>query len=258
MIDVIYLHGFASSAGSSKATWFKARFAEHGIVQRTPDFNLPDFSSLTITRMIDQVEAELPATGERPVVLIGSSLGAFVAVQVALRPAGKVDRLVLLAPALDFSGNRLRDLGDRGIDEWRRTGELNVFHYGFGRMVPVRYALFEDAQRYDAMSVLLPAADADLPGPAGYGGRCGDGGALGEGEAGRRPAPARRRSPVAGQPRLHLARDRPLPRPRRQRLYASAFSPSGRGAPSLKTLSAARLIALRVSTTRSASATIAS
>jgi uncharacterized protein len=156
VIDVIYLHGFASSAGSSKATWFKARFAEHGIVQRTPDFNLPDFSSLTITRMIEQVEAELPATGERPVVLIGSSLGAFVAVQVARRQAGRVERLVLLAPALDFSGNRLRDLGDRGIDEWRRTGELNVFHHGFGRMVPVRYALFEDAQRYDAMSARLP------------------------------------------------------------------------------------------------------
>jgi uncharacterized protein len=155
VIDAIYLHGFASSAASSKATWFKARFAEHGIAQRTPDFNLPDFSSLTITRMIEQVEAELPGSGERPVALIGSSLGAFVAVQVALRQAAKVDRLVLLAPALDFSGNRLRDLGDRGIDEWRRTGELNVFHYGFGRLVPVRYALFEDAQRYDAMSAQL-------------------------------------------------------------------------------------------------------
>jgi pimeloyl-ACP methyl ester carboxylesterase len=156
VIDVVYLHGFASSAGSSKATWFKARFAEHGIVQRTPDFNLPEFSSLTITRMVEQVESELPAPRQRPVVLIGSSLGAFVAVQVALRQAGKVDRLVLLAPALDFSGNRLRDLGDRGIDEWRRTGELNVFHYGFGRMMPVGYALFEDAQRYDAMAAQLP------------------------------------------------------------------------------------------------------
>jgi len=155
MIDVVYLHGFASSASSSKATWFKSRFAERGIVQRTPDFNQPDFSSLTITRMVEQVERELASMGERPVVLIGSSLGAFVAVQVARRQEEKIDRLVLLAPALDFSGNRLRDLGDRGLEEWQRTDELNVFHYGLGRMMPVRYALFEDAQKYDAMSVQL-------------------------------------------------------------------------------------------------------
>ena len=86
--------------------------------------------------------------------LIGSSLGAFVAVQVALQQP-RVDRLVLLAPALDFSGNRLRDLGDRGLDEWRRTDTLNVFHYGFGRMMPLRYSLYEDAARYDAIEARL-------------------------------------------------------------------------------------------------------
>jgi len=73
---------------------------------------------------------------------------------VALRQP-RVDRLVLLAPALDFSGNRLRDLGDRGLEEWRRTDTLNVFHYGFGRMMPVRFGLYEDAARYDAMQARL-------------------------------------------------------------------------------------------------------
>jgi pimeloyl-ACP methyl ester carboxylesterase len=65
---------------------------------------------------------------------------------------------VLLAPALDFSGNRLRDLGDRAVDDWRRTDTLNVFHYGFGKMMPVRFSLYEDAAQYDAVnaSVRLP------------------------------------------------------------------------------------------------------
>ena len=74
--------------------------------------------------------------------------------------------MVLLAPALDFSANRLRDLGDRGLDEWRRTDTLNVFHYGYGRMMPVRYSLYEDATRYDAFARARPAADADLSGNA--------------------------------------------------------------------------------------------
>jgi pimeloyl-ACP methyl ester carboxylesterase len=152
---LIYLHGFASSARSSKAAWLAARCAERGVRLVTPDFNEPDFEGLTITRMLRQVDDTIRSLPPGPVALIGSSLGGFVAVQAALRHGGRVERLVLLAPALDFSGNRLRDLGDRGVDEWRRTGTLNVFHYGFGRIMPVSYALYEDTARYDSMDAAL-------------------------------------------------------------------------------------------------------
>jgi uncharacterized protein len=157
-MHVLYLHGFASSALSSKAAWFKARLAERGVELRTPDFNEPDFSTLTITRMVERVGQEIGTLPAGPIALVGSSLGGFVAVQTALRHPGRIDRLVLLAPAFDFGGNRMRDLGDRGLDEWRRTNQLNVFHYAFGRLVPVHYELFEDAQRYDSLGARL-----DLP-----------------------------------------------------------------------------------------------
>jgi uncharacterized protein len=153
-MHLLYLHGFASSARSSKAGYFRARAAERGVDLLTPDFNEPGFEGLTITRMVGQVSGLLADLPPGPVRVIGSSLGAFVAVQVALQHK-RVDRLVLLAPALDFSGNRLRDLGDRGLDEWRRTDTLNVFHYGFGRMMPVRFGLYEDAARYNAMDAEL-------------------------------------------------------------------------------------------------------
>jgi len=77
-------------------------------------------------------------------------------VQVAAREPSRVGRVILLAPALDFSANRLRDLGDRGLDEWRRTDTLNVFHYGYGRMMPLRYSLYEDATRYDGFGAHVP------------------------------------------------------------------------------------------------------
>ena len=144
---IVYLHGFASSAHSTKGSFLAAKFREQGITIATPDFNLPEFATLTVTRMIEQVEAILDDGGPGPVVLIGSSLGAVVAVHVALRR--EVDKLVLLAPALDFSAERLEGLGDRGVAEWEKTGWLNVFHYGYGRPMSVRYSLYTDACGYD-------------------------------------------------------------------------------------------------------------
>jgi uncharacterized protein len=146
---VLYLHGFASSPGSTKAAFFASKLAALGIAADTPDFNERDFSTLTITRMIEQVGTAIGPVDAGPVVLIGSSLGGFVAVQTALQYPARIERLVLLAPALDFSGKRLDTLGDRGVDEWRRTNRLDVFHYGYGRVVPVHYELYADACRYD-------------------------------------------------------------------------------------------------------------
>lgn len=148
-MQVFYLHGFASSARSSKAAFFAARLARTGIDLQTPDFNGPDFSTLTITRMIGQVCAGIDRLADGPVALVGSSLGAFVAVQAALQRANRIQRMVLLAPALDFGGNRMRSLGEAGLEEWRRSDRLDVFHYGYGRVLPVRYALYDDALQYD-------------------------------------------------------------------------------------------------------------
>jgi uncharacterized protein len=151
---VLYLHGFASSAKSSKASFFAARLAERGVALETPDLNEPDFSTLTVTRMIDQVSAALDA-GEEPAALVGSSLGGFVAVQAALARPAHVQKLVLLAPALDFDGNRMRSLGEPGLDQWKATNRLDVFHYGYGRIVPVHYELYADARRHDPYNAVL-------------------------------------------------------------------------------------------------------
>ncbi len=153
-MPTFYLHGFASSARSSKATFFARKLAARGIELQAPDLNLPDFSTLTITRMVGQTCAAIDAL-EGPVALIGSSLGALVAVQTALQRPSRIARLVLLAPALDFGGNRVREMGELGLDRWRETNRLDVFHYGYGRVMPVQYALFTDASQYDSFNARL-------------------------------------------------------------------------------------------------------
>jgi uncharacterized protein len=170
---IVYLHGFASSAQSSKATFLARKLAGHGITLEIPDFNQPDFSTLTVTRMIEQVGRLIDAAPAAPVTLIGSSLGGFVAVNIAAARPARIERLVLLAPALEFGpstssvpsratsrdgGSRTNKVGETEIAEWKASGRLMVFHYGYGRMLPVHYALYEDAHRYDAFG-----ADIRMP-----------------------------------------------------------------------------------------------
>jgi hypothetical protein len=151
---VIYLHGFASSPSSSKATRFRSELEARGVGVSCPDFNEPAFETLTTTRMLAQVRACLNDVKDGPVALVGSSLGAFVAVHAAASDiSGLIDRLILLAPALDFGGNRLRQLGPGGIEGWRRSGTLKVFHYASGEEREVGFALYEDAAAYDALVV---------------------------------------------------------------------------------------------------------
>jgi len=150
---VMYLHGFASSPKSSKASFFAAKLAAHGIAVESPDLNEPDFSTLTVTRMLGQVFDRIRAeTG--PVALIGSSLGGFVALQAALRDPAAITRLVLLAPALEFGANRMRELGVE-LNAWHASNRIDVFHYGYGRLMPIHYELYEDARRYDASNAQL-------------------------------------------------------------------------------------------------------
>lgn len=152
--EIFYLHGFASGAASTKGRWLAERLRPFGVTLRCPDFNLPDFSTLTVTRMIDDVERAMAATPGPPVALFGSSLGALVAYHVAARNP-RVDRLVLLAPALDIGPSLQRGLGERKVAQWKRDGTIEVFHYGYNEPRQVGYALFEDCCRYDPFTTPL-------------------------------------------------------------------------------------------------------
>jgi uncharacterized protein len=144
---ILYLHGFASSAQSTKGTYLSQRLSEHGITLKSPDLNRPDFTSLTITRMLAQLEAELDRV--ETATLIGSSLGGTLAVLAAARFQKQVDKLVLLAPAVMFAKEGHHLLPPERIAEWRRRGALPFFHYGYGEQRLLNVEFYEDSLQYD-------------------------------------------------------------------------------------------------------------
>src|SRR5258706_10858576 len=117
---VFYLHGFASSPKSTKVGYFSERLREHGVDVRCPDFNQPDFATLTISRMLDQLGAELAPLDGAPATLLGSSLGGTLPILAAERFAARIDRLVLMAPAVVFAQPRHPSLPPERLHEWPR------------------------------------------------------------------------------------------------------------------------------------------
>lgn len=141
MTALVYLHGFSSAPGGNKGTFVRKWAEARGIPFHAPDLNLPTFESLTISAQVAAVEALLAGLAEPP-VLVGSSMGGFVATAVAHRGAA-LRRLILLAPAIHFGQRRLAS--PTWAPYWAQ-GELEVFHHGSNR--PRR---------------LGPALKADLP-----------------------------------------------------------------------------------------------
>lgn len=152
---LIYLHGFASSPTSTKVVYFRDRLREHGLDLQCPDFNLPDFSTLTLTRMLDQLGAALARLDGEPATLFGSSLGGTLAILAADRFAAQVDRLVLLAPAVMFAKPGHHLLPPEKIDEWRRRGALPFFHYADHAERDLKFTFYEDSLQYDPFNAIV-------------------------------------------------------------------------------------------------------
>jgi uncharacterized protein len=152
----IYLHGFSSGPGSTKAKYIKAQFAQIGIELQVPDLNQDDFTHLTVSRQIAQVVDLFPAD-KSPVTLIGSSLGGWIAAIIA-QDHPQVDRLVLLAPAFDFLAHWLPKIGDRQLNSWQKTGYLSIYHHAIKDLAPLHYEFLTDAQQYplDQINRVLP------------------------------------------------------------------------------------------------------
>ena len=102
-----------------------------------PDLNIPSFQKLDFKAMAKVAYWE--AKKHMPAVIVGSSLGAMVALDVArIAPA---PGLLLIAPALGF--------GVRWMERLPAGESIPFFHHGEGRELPIHRRFFEKMAALD-------------------------------------------------------------------------------------------------------------
>lgn len=146
----LYLHGFASGPGSTKAQALQRRFQTQGLELIVPDLNQGNFHGLTLSRQIQQARRILESQ-PGPWGMIGSSFGGLTAAWLGSDPqlSRCIGQMVLLAPALRFLDQWLPRLGAPQLQLWQDQQMLKVYHYGAQTYLPLAYSFLLDAQGYD-------------------------------------------------------------------------------------------------------------
>lgn len=176
---LVWLGGFHSDMTGTKAQaladWAAARgrgclrfdYFGHGE-------SAGDFAAGTITRWRADALAMIDSLTDGPLILIGSSMGGWLACLAALARPGRVAGLVLIAPAADFTDRLLGPslppeahaaLATDGV--WIRASAYDPAGY------PIAAALLEDGRRWSILPgpvpltapvrILQGGADPDVP-----------------------------------------------------------------------------------------------
>lgn len=175
---VVWLGGFRSDMAGTKAQaladWALAagrayvRFDYFGHGESDGDF-----AQGTITRWREDALAVLEALTEGPVVLVGSSMGGWIACLAAMAAPEQVAALVLIAPAPDFTEKLMApEMDAEAKAQMARTG-VWLRPSDYGEPYPISRELLEDGARWSILDgpvnvtaptrILQGGADPDVP-----------------------------------------------------------------------------------------------
>jgi pimeloyl-ACP methyl ester carboxylesterase len=132
--SILYLHGLASSPRGRKRAVLEDRFVPDGFEIVAPDLNVPSFRRLSFLEMVAAARAAFDRA--EPRVIVGSSLGALVALSLAEILGPSSSPLVLVAPALAFR--------ERWTEKLPEGEEFDLFHHGEERPLPIWRRFFEE------------------------------------------------------------------------------------------------------------------
>lgn len=147
----LYLHGFASSARSTKARAFVDWGRSHGLVIEPLDLRVPSLERLRFSAIKAAVRDAIDAAGgpRARVALIGSSLGGLTACRVAEEDP-RVAAVFAMAPAFQLAERWRERLGDAQWQTWQREGALAIDDYATGGTARVDFGFVEELARLDA------------------------------------------------------------------------------------------------------------
>ncbi|PZQ60012.1 MAG: alpha/beta hydrolase [Phenylobacterium zucineum] len=176
---VVWLGGFKSDMTGTKAEALAEWAAANGRAYVRFDYfghgaSTGDFADGTITRWRDDAVAVLNELTAGDLVLVGSSMGGWIACLAALAAPKRVKAMVLIAPAPDFTEKLMTPeippeghaaLAADGV--WMRPSE-------YGDAYPITRALLEDGARWSILDgepipiaapvhILQGGEDPDVP-----------------------------------------------------------------------------------------------
>ena len=176
---VIFCGGFMSDMSGTKALALEARAAEVGRAFTRFDYrghgrSSGRFADGTIGLWADDAIAVLDEATEGPQVVVGSSMGGWIMLLMALARPGRVAGLVGIAPAPDFVLRMWESFGPEVRAELEREGLYRrPSEYGDGPY-EITMALIEDGRRHLVLEaraaaircpvrILHGMADPDVP-----------------------------------------------------------------------------------------------
>ena len=146
-MHIIYLYGFASGPLSDKAQFFKGKFELAGIPFQIYDY-IPTsqaFSTMSCSNLVNNLKGFI--NNHYPddrLILMGSSFGGFISACFASMHPEKVDKLILIAPAIHFSAEFIATTLATTISQWQQDKATLVEHYRFEGNIPLNYSFYTD------------------------------------------------------------------------------------------------------------------
>jgi len=176
---IVWLGGFKSEMTATKATALDDWAGRTGHAFVRFDYfghgaSSGDFRHGTVTRWRDDALAVIDELTTGPQILVGSSMGAWLALLAALARPQRIAALLLIAPAVDFTQSLLWNRLDATVqEEILAKGEwLRPTAYG-PKPYPITRALIEDGRKHlllgRAINLACPIrivqgmADPDVP-----------------------------------------------------------------------------------------------
>jgi pimeloyl-ACP methyl ester carboxylesterase len=158
---VVFLPGFRSDMQGSKAIALRDHCAARGRALLRFDYSghgesAGRFEDGTIGQWAADAIACLDALTEGPQVLVGSSMGGWIALLVALARPDRVAGLIGIAPAPDFTTALMWP----AFTEAQRTEIMDqgVLHLPsqYGEPTPITRALIDDGKRHNILDAPIP------------------------------------------------------------------------------------------------------
>ena len=175
---VMFLGGFLSDMTGTKATHLDAWAAETGRAFTRFDYFAHGASSgawadATISRWREDALTVLDEATQGPQVLVGSSMGGWMALLAAMARPQRVKALVLIAPAADFTEALMWEQFPLHVREAIETEGSWLAPSAYGAPYLVTKQLIEDGRRWSILNEPIPVtcpvrilqgyADRDVP-----------------------------------------------------------------------------------------------